>query len=97
MRLYISGPMTGLPNYNYPAFNEAAAKLRTLGHDPINPADHSNPDFTYQDYIKLDIADLLTADGLVSLPNWQHSKGAVLEHHIAEVLELPISDIEAYG
>jgi hypothetical protein len=29
-RVYIAGPMTGLPDYNFPAFNAAAATGDTL-------------------------------------------------------------------
>ena len=29
--IYISGPITGLPDLNYPAFHAAAAELRALG------------------------------------------------------------------
>lgn len=42
MRIYISGPMTGLPDGNIPAFNAAAERLRTEGHFVINPADISH-------------------------------------------------------
>ena len=38
MRLYIAGPMTGLPDSNYPAFFRAADQFASAGHDPINPA-----------------------------------------------------------
>jgi len=27
-RIYLSGPMTGIADYNFPAFNAAAARLR---------------------------------------------------------------------
>ena len=30
-RLYVAGPMTGLPDYNYPAFDGAAALLAERG------------------------------------------------------------------
>lgn len=39
MKLYIAGPMTGLPDLDFPAFHEAAAKLRAQGHEVINPAE----------------------------------------------------------
>lgn len=29
--IYLCGPMTGLPEYNYPAFHAAAAELRAQG------------------------------------------------------------------
>ena len=41
-RIYIAGPMRGKPDYNYPAFNEAAEKLRCDGWDVENPADISD-------------------------------------------------------
>lgn len=37
-RVYIAGPMTGMPNYNIAAFNEAEEKLLEEGYDVINPA-----------------------------------------------------------
>lgn len=39
MRIYLAGPMRGLPQFNFPAFDAGAATLRSLGHDVFNPAD----------------------------------------------------------
>ena len=39
MRIYISGPMTGMPDSNISAFNAAAERLRAEGHFVINPHD----------------------------------------------------------
>ncbi len=36
---YIAGPMRGLPEYNYPAFMDAATRLRQLGWMVFNPAE----------------------------------------------------------
>ena len=41
MRLYLSGPMTGLPDHNRAAFDAAATRLRAQGHFVINPAELS--------------------------------------------------------
>ena len=37
-RIYVAGPMSGLPAFNFPAFHEAAADLRACGFDVVNPA-----------------------------------------------------------
>lgn len=38
-RLYIAGPMRGLPDLNFPAFDAAKADAIARGWDPISPAD----------------------------------------------------------
>ena len=42
MRIYLSGPMTSLPDSNIPKFNAVADRLRAEGHFVINPADISH-------------------------------------------------------
>ena len=90
-RIYIAGPMTGLPGLNFPAFHSAAAHLRSYGYVAINPAE-INPDhsMSWEDCMSKDIAELVTCSAIYLLPGWQNSKGATLEHHIAERLGLHI-------
>jgi hypothetical protein len=40
VKIYLAGPMSYLPQFNYPAFDKAAAKLRQAGHTVFNPADN---------------------------------------------------------
>jgi len=42
MHLYITGPMTGIPQFNIPAFDAAAAALRSQGYDVTNPAEEED-------------------------------------------------------
>jgi hypothetical protein len=39
MRVYIAGPMRGIPLYNFPAFDAAKENLINRGFDPVSPAD----------------------------------------------------------
>lgn len=91
MRIYLSGPMTGLPNLNFPAFHAAAAKLRARGLEVVNPAE-INPDtgMSWEECMRADIKALCDCQALAMLPGWERSKGAHLEVHIAHRLGLRI-------
>ena len=38
VKVYIAGPMRGIPFYNFPAFDKTRAELLEAGHDVISPA-----------------------------------------------------------
>lgn len=91
MKIYIAGPMTGLPAHNYPAFHEAANALTKKGHVAFNPAGNFSGrlDLPTEVYMRLDIAMLLQVDAVLFLPGWLQSSGAKLEFDIAVALKLP--------
>jgi hypothetical protein len=84
MRAYVAGPMTGLPDFNYPAFHAAAAQLRALGAATINPAENPVPPCgSWRGYMKLAVAQVAQCDVLVLLQGWESSKGARVEFQLA--------------
>jgi len=92
-RVYISGPMTGLPNHNYEAFNQLAYDLRTWDKFIVlNPAENfgGKQGLDRKEYMRIDLCHLLQAEVVVLLPGWVKSKGAKLEVTIAKELGLPI-------
>lgn len=90
IRVYIAGPMTGLPDYNYPAFNAEAARLRALGLHVENPAE--NPDQeTWEAYLRQALAQMLTCERVHFLPGWFGSRGARLEWIVAMKLDMQMT------
>lgn len=95
-RIYIAGPMTGLPELNFPAFHAAAATLRGFGFEVVNPAEiNVHQDGRWEDCMRADIRELVTCDAVALLPGWKQSRGAQLEHHIAQALGMVVREVGA--
>jgi nucleoside 2-deoxyribosyltransferase len=94
--IYVAGPMTGIPEFNYPAFNSAAERLRGLGHRVLNPADSEDYNPTpgtpqaWDWYMRHALRMVLQADALALLPGWETSRGATLEVDVATALGIPV-------
>jgi hypothetical protein len=90
MKVYISGPITGIPNNNAEAFEEAELDFTIRGFDVINPlkinVDNIEKNLGWKEYMIADIIELLRCDYINMLPNWTKSKGALLEKAIADGL-----------
>ena len=95
-RVYIAGPMTGVPEYNFPAFHAAAARLRQAGWDVVNPAENfgGRTDLPRETYMRLDVSLMTTCVAVALLPGWHESRGALLEYLLARELGMQFLDIE---
>lgn len=91
MKLYIAGPMTGLPNMNYPSFFAAEEWLQSKGYETENPARNENPnEADYTMWLRLGLRQVLDCDGIALLPGFGMSKGATLELFVASFLKMPV-------
>jgi hypothetical protein len=89
--IYIAGPMTGLENHNFPAFEEAATRLRSHGYHVLSPAEIADGDILcYEDCLREAIKMVIKAKTVVLLPGWEKSRGATVEVKISTGLELPL-------
>lgn len=92
VKYYLAGPMSGLPQSNFPAFYDAAQLLRAEGYAIISPAELDNAEevaralagltskSTWGEFLSRDIRIVADeCDGIIFLPNWQLSRGARLE------------------
>ncbi len=95
MRVYVSGPMTGIKDHNFPAFNEAAGRLRARGHEVVNPVDiNPDPGTPWEICLRADLIEMLKCDTIALLPGWQNSRGAQFEQYVAHRVGIRIVHIE---
>lgn len=107
---YIAGPMTGIAQFNFPAFDQATHRIRSMGYKAISPAemDRANgfnetkcdgfeplTDAQRQQFARNDIDALLKVEAVVLLPGWEKSTGAQNEVRIAKMLGLTIYEFDA--
>lgn len=98
MKIYISGaitdPTTGKPRADFAsAFNSAATYLKSLGHEPVNPADPSLASKAngtqWVDYIARDVKLVSECDGIYFIAGANASDGSHIERIVAEHLRIP--------
>lgn len=90
---YISGPMRGIEDFNFPAFDRAEAVLRRAGWELFNPAqmdrdqpvagDPDSPQ-VQRKYARRDTDAILSlraeqGDAIILLEGWEKSRGARAE------------------
>lgn len=93
MRLYVAGPMGGMPNLNHPMFDRVTAALREQGHVVLSPAEKDREwgldpakgqnSLDAHKVLAWDLQAILNSEGICLLPGWRNSEGARLEVIVA--------------
>lgn len=92
---FLSGPMTDIPDCNYPAFERAAIILRAAGFNIRSPHENHPPDAEIGslpafDYYRKALELLYECDALILLRGWPQSRGANLELDSARMKNYPV-------
>lgn len=78
LKVMISGPMSGVPDFNHPLFNAVATELEQQGFEVYNPA--TLPDgWSHAHYMSVTLQWVDEVDALYMLDGWEYSKGASME------------------
>lgn len=104
-KVYLAGPMSGVPDYNFPAFEAGAKKLRELGYEVFSPheadlerygtLENVRANATYRDCLRVDLNWILDhADAIALLPKWALSKGVAAELALANALSLEVFEVD---
>jgi hypothetical protein len=91
--VYLSGPMTGMPELNIPAFNAEKAFCEQCGFKVLSPPDvagklSDSPNWSM--LMKISIKSLCTADRVQTLVGWDNSPGAIVEVFVAKIIGLEV-------
>lgn len=100
-KVYIAGPMSGLPNFNIEAFDRAEKFIGERGDIAVNPAVlakkwlEKNPDRNmskgeYDQLLLEGLKQIHNCDAILMLPGWQNSNGAKAELSLALIRKIPV-------
>ncbi|AHJ10703.1 hypothetical protein P106B_20 [Rhizobium phage vB_RglS_P106B] len=94
-KIYLSGPMTGYPESNYPAFQKATNELRDAGHIVYSPHEFMPAGKPTVDQLRKAFAAYCKficeeAEAIVLLPGWENSLGVSAELALAKNCQLEI-------
>jgi hypothetical protein len=85
--IYIAGPIAGVEKY-WEAFEQAEDDLSALGYIPLSPA-RLPMGLTNEQYARIDMAMLDSADAVLFIAGWENSEGAKLEKRYTEYIKKP--------
>jgi|LGOV01.1.fsa_nt_gb hypothetical protein len=91
---YVFGPMSGVPEFNKPAFHATKTFLVNKGYTVLSPAD-TPIGLTQAQYMDISFAQIRACDIMFALPGWNTSPGAIAE--VAYALKIGKMFFRRYG
>lgn len=86
-KTYVSGPMAGRPENNFPLFKRVTQWLRDQGREVVCPTECTAVGGeSWSDYLRADLIAMLSCDHIILLQDFYKSRGATLEALIAWAL-----------
>jgi hypothetical protein len=89
-RVYLSGAISGIPEEEYRVkFTRAEEFYKAIGYDVVNPVKLSDellkekPKAKYEDFMKVDLAELKKCTHIAMLDGWEKSNGCRIEREQA--------------
>lgn len=96
MRVYISGPISGVDEFeSHIRFGRAERMIINAGHTAINPRRLSSWGLSWDTYMKIAQEILYSGevDAMLLLKGWEKSKGATIEKVWAEAKGIQILEV----
>jgi hypothetical protein len=94
-KLYLSGKITGDPEYQL-KFRDAAYALMRRGYGVCNPALRGSESLSWKENMKRVVALMLKCDGVALIPDWAESKGAGIEKDLALNVGIPVKPLDEW-
>ncbi len=105
--LYIIGPVTGVPEDNRPAFEDARRRLANVGYQAEIPHSFIPAGTPHKQAMLLSISDMTSVDirgkkivpfydGIALLPGNEKSQGARIEKLVAEQCGIPCKSVNEW-
>ncbi len=97
MKVYLAGPMRGIPNFNFPEFFRYAHLLRKEGHEVFNPAEIGISQDKLREIVEIEMVWICRhAEAVALMPGWSASEGARAEAALARLLGLKLMGVPGF-
>lgn len=100
MKLYLAGPMTGWPNFNYDMFRVESRRLEEAGYEVESPLQEGDEEIqhsvSYEYFLRRGFQQLLDCDGLAYMEPVGLSKGATRELTLAQWIKIPAYPVSVW-